>query len=72
MLAEGLWTRERKRKPYRQRRERRAHSGELVQMDGSFEGWLEDRGPRGCLINMVDDATSTSLATFDEGETTWG
>ena len=72
MLAEGLWTRERKRKPYRQRRERRGHFGELVQMDGSFEAWLEDRGPRGCLIHMVDDATSTALATFDEEETTWG
>ena len=72
MLAEGLWTRERKRKPYRQRRERRGHFGKLVQMDGSFEAWLEDRGPRGCLIHMVDDATSTSLATFAAEETTWG
>lgn len=72
MLAAGLWTGERKRKPYRQRRERRAHFGELVQMDGSFEAWLEDRGPRGCLIHMVDDATSTSLGNFDEEETTWG
>ncbi|HZT38369.1 MAG TPA: hypothetical protein VFA28_10750 [Bryobacteraceae bacterium] len=25
------------RKPYRQRRTRRSHFGELVQMDGSFE-----------------------------------
>lgn len=72
MLEEGLWTRERKRKPYRQRRLRRAHFGELVQMDGSFEDWLETRGPRGCLIHMVDDATSTSLATFTLEETTWG
>ena len=72
MLDEGLWSRERKRKPYRQRRLRRAHFGELVQMDGSFEDWLETRGPRGCLIHMVDDATSTSLATFTEEETTWG
>lgn len=72
MLDEGLWTRERKRKPYRQRRLRRAHFGELVQMDGSFEDWLETRGPRGCLIHMVDDATSTSLATFTLEETTWG
>lgn len=71
MLADGLWTRERKRKQYRQRRIRRAHFGELVQMDGSFENWLEDRGPRGCLIHMVDDATSTSLAKFAEEETTW-
>ncbi len=72
MLEEGLWARERKRKPYRQRRLRRAHFGELVQMDGSFEDWLETRGPRGCLIHMVDDATSTSLATFTSEETTWG
>lgn len=72
MLEEGLWTRARKRKPYRQRRLRRAHFGELVQMDGSFEDWLEERGPRGCLIHMVDDATSTSLATFTLEETTWG
>src|ERR1700676_4985193 len=67
-----LWTRERKRKPYRQRRARRSHFGDLVQMDGSFEHWLEERGPKGCLIHMVDDATSTSLATFDKEETTWG
>jgi transposase len=71
MLAEGLWTKERKRKPYRQRRARRAHFGELVQMDGSFEKWLEDRGPRGCLIHMVDDATSTSLGRFADEESTW-
>lgn len=72
MLAEGLWTRERKRKPFRQRRERRSHFGELVQMDGSFEHWLEGRGAKGCLLHMVDDATSTSLATFAAEETTWG
>jgi hypothetical protein len=45
MLAEGLWSRERKRKAHRKRRERKAHFGELVQMDGSFEDWLEGRGP---------------------------
>jgi transposase len=71
MLAEGLWKRERKRKPYRQRRTRRSHFGELVQMDGRFEDWFEDRGPRGCLINLVDDATSTVLARIDQEETTW-
>jgi transposase len=72
MLQAGLWTRERKRKPFRQRRERRRHFGELVQMDGSFAYWLEGRGPQGCLLHMVDDATSTSLATFAAEETTWG
>ena len=71
MLAAGLWSRERKRKAYRKRRERKAHFGELVQMDGSFEKWLEDRGPSGCLMNLVDDATGTTLCQLEEQETTW-
>lgn len=52
MLGEGLWSRARRRKAYRQRRERRAHFGELVQLDGSFEEWLERRGPGGCLMHI--------------------
>lgn len=71
MLEAGLWSRERKRKPYRQRRRRREHFGELVQMDGSFHDWLEDRGGRGCLINMVDDATGVVLCRFEAEETSW-
>jgi transposase len=57
MLAEGLWSRARKRKEHRERREAREHFGELVQMDGSFHKWFEQRGPEGCLMNLVDDAT---------------
>ena len=71
MLQEGLWSRRRKRKPYRQRRERRRHFGELVQMDGSFHDWLEDRGPGGCLMNMTDDATSAVELRLGEEETIW-
>ena len=67
----GLWQRQRRRKPYRQRRERKAHFGELVQLDGSFHEWLEQRGPRGCLMHMVDDATTTALGRFSEEETIW-
>jgi hypothetical protein len=62
MLGEGLWSAARKRRAHRQRRERKKHLGELVQMDGSFHAWLEERGPRGCLMNMVDDATGTTSA----------
>src|SRR5438046_7716575 len=51
MLQEGLWSRQRKRKKHCQRRERKAHFGELVQLDGSFHDWLEGRGPHGCLMN---------------------
>jgi transposase len=71
MLGEGLWSRERKARQHRQRRERRAHFGELVQLDGSFHDWLEGRGPRGCLMNLVDDATSTTLCRMGEQETIW-
>ena len=71
MLAAGLWSRQRRRTPYRQRRERKAHFGELVQLDGSFHAWYEDRGPRRCLLTMVDDATSRSVGLFSGEETIW-
>jgi len=71
MLEAGLWSLSRRRKPYRQRRERRAHFGELVQADGSFHAWLEDRGPKAWLISYVDDSRSESLARFADAESTW-
>ncbi len=71
MLAEGLWSRERKRRRHLRRRERKEHFGEMVQMDGSFHAWLEQRGPQGCLIDLVDDATSTTWAQLGEQETIW-
>jgi len=71
MLAEGSWSRERKRRRYRRWRERKEHFGEMVQMDGSFHRWLEERGPGGCLMDLVDDATNTTLARLGEEETIW-
>ncbi|HEX8881765.1 MAG TPA: ISNCY family transposase [Candidatus Acidoferrum sp.] len=71
MLEAGLWSQERKRRKHRQRRERKEHFGELVQMDGSFHAWLEERGPEGCLMDMVDDATNTTWAELGEQETIW-
>ena len=44
---------------------------EMVQMDGSFHRWLEDRGPEGCLIDMVDDATNRTWTQLGEQETIW-
>jgi transposase len=67
----GLWQRQRRRKPYRRRREAKAHFGELVQLDGSFHEWLEERGPRGCLMHMVDDATRKGLGWFSAEESIW-
>ena len=71
MLPVGLWSRARKRAPHRQRRERKAHFGELVQLDGSFHLWYEARAPRGCLMNLVDDATGRTLARLGGEETIW-
>lgn len=70
LLAEGLWHKSRKRRKHRSRRERRAHFGELIQMDGSHHRWFGADMPSACLINMVDDATGTSLCVMAEEETT--
>jgi transposase len=75
MTAAGLWSRVRRVKPKPGRRERRAHFGELVQMDGSFHDWFEGRGDRqgqrSCVMNMIDDARGTTLVRFGDEETTW-
>lgn len=71
MVEAGLWSRARTRRAHRQRRVRKAHFGELVQLDGSFHAWYEGRGPRGCLVTLVDDATSHTLGRLGEEETTW-
>lgn len=48
----------------------RSSRGELVQIDGSYHAWLEERGPKACLLLFVDDATSEVLAgKFVEHET---
>lgn len=70
LVKEGLWSRRRRRKPHRSRRERRECLGELVQMDGSHHDWFEGRGPWCVLMVMIDDATGRTFARFFEGETT--
>lgn len=73
LLQAGLWQRTRKRKDRRQRRPRRRHLGELVQMDGSIHDWFEGRlgGNREhhpTLMVLVDDATGRTYAQFYENE----
>jgi len=62
----------RRASPHRQRRERKAHVGELVHLDGSSEAWLEDRAQRACLMSLVDDATGRCGGRFEGQETFWG
>jgi hypothetical protein len=71
MRAAELWTRARRAKPRHQRRARKEHFGELVQLDGSFHDWFEGRGSRACAMTMVDDATGRTLLRFSDEETTW-
>lgn len=72
MLEGALWSRRRgKLREHRRRRPAKEHFGELVQLDGSFHAWFEQRGPRGCLMNMVDDATGVTHASLGEAETIW-
>jgi hypothetical protein len=70
LLAAGLWKRKKRRRVYHGRREPRERFGELVQFDGSQHAWFEGRGPRSCLMNMVDDATGTTMSFLCEQETT--
>jgi transposase InsO family protein len=63
MIEEGRYkARIKKKKKVHPERERRCQRGELVQIDGSYHPWLEGRGPKGCLLLFVDDATSEVLA----------
>lgn len=70
LKKEGLWSKKRKRKVYRERRERKACFGELLQIDGSIHQWFSEDETHYCLLNIVDDATGICLAALDKGETT--
>ena len=62
MIEEGSHHPKTRKKKSHPSRERREHRGELVQIDGSYHAWLEERGPKACLLLFVDDATSAVLA----------
>lgn len=70
LIAQGTWQLRRRRARHRQWRERKAHEGELIQMDGSDHDWFEGRGPRAVLMVMIDDATNRTYARFYKAETT--
>lgn len=55
---------QRRKRPHRAWRARKAHVGELVQLDGSHHDWLEGRGPRCVLLAYIDDASSRVFARF--------
>ncbi len=42
---------------HREWRPRKQCFGEMIQFDGSYHHWLENRGPECCLLAAIDDAT---------------
>jgi transposase len=64
LIEEGIPYKERKKRPHRQWRERKAHYGQMVQMDGSHHAWLEDRGPWCVFMGYIDDATGIPFGRF--------
>jgi hypothetical protein len=60
--AKGVTHFRRRKRPQRAWRARKAHVGELVQLDGAHHDWVEGRGPRCVLMAYLDDASSRVFA----------
>ena len=70
LKAAGVPYRKRRARTHRRWRERKAHCGELVQLDGSHHAWFEGRGPACVFLGYIDDATNTVFGRFYEYEGT--
>jgi hypothetical protein len=70
LIASGDWGGRQRRRVHRRRRRRRERFGELVQIDGSDHAWFEERGPRSCVMVMIDDATGRMRLFMAPTETT--
>jgi len=69
MIAESIWkSKPEKKEQHREWRQRKASKGEMIQYDGSYENWFENRGGEQCLLAGIDDANSEVWAQFDEHE----
>ena len=76
MVEAGLWkARKKKYYKYFSFRERKDYFGEMIQFDGSYHKWFEDRllDSEGfplevCLLASIDDATGIIEAKFDMNE----
>jgi len=70
-IAEGVQYETRRARPHRMWRERKAHCGEMVQMDGSHHDWFEGRGDPCVLMGYIDDASSRVYVRFYDHEGTF-
>lgn len=72
LIEERLWAGPKARVRHRTYRERKARFGEMLQLDGSQHRWFGRHEPEACLMNMVDDATGTTLSLMTESESLEG
>lgn len=70
LIETGDIRKRRRHKKHRQWRERKAHFGEMLQIDGSHHPWLEGRCPEMVLMGCIDDATNKIFGRFYEYEGT--
>ena len=70
LTAAGIPYKKRRARTHRRWRERKAHAGELVQIDGSHHDWFEGRGPACVFLGYIDDATNTVWGRFYDYEGT--
>ena len=69
MIEQGIWKPKiKKEEKHREWRQRKASYGEMIQYDGSYEYWFEDRGDKCCLLASIDDADSRVWMKFDKHE----
>lgn len=64
LIENGEWKSHRIKAAHRQWRRRKAHYGEMIQIDGSHHDWFEERGSRCVLMGYIDDATSRVFGRF--------
>jgi transposase len=64
LTAADIPYKKRRARKHRRWRARRAHFGELVQIDGSHHDWFEGRGPVCVFMGYIDDATSNVYGRF--------
>ena len=72
LIREGMWASPKPGVRHRARRERKTRFGEMLQLDGSQHRWFGRHEPLACLMNMVDDATGTTLSLMTENESMEG
>ena len=65
LLEAKIPYKQRKKRPHREWRKRKARLGEMVQTDGSHHDWFEGRGPKCVLMGYIDDATGRPWGRFE-------